>query len=67
MAKAFGTGIGKAFGFHSVQIENDASGKPLLRFLEPADALLDELGVKNALISLSDEKHYVVAMVVLES
>lgn len=67
VAKALGTGIGGAFGFHSLQIENDASGKPVLRFLESARALTERLRIDNALLSLSDEKHYVVAMVVLES
>ncbi len=67
VAKALGTGIGERFGFHSVQIDHDGNGKPVVTFLDDARALLDELGVANALISLSDEKHYVVAMVVLES
>ena len=67
VAKACGTGIGKQLGFHSLQIENDALGKPLIRFMESADALIEKLDVGNALISLSDEKHYVVAMAVLES
>jgi holo-[acyl-carrier protein] synthase len=67
VAKACGTGIGEQLGFHSMQIENDAQGKPLLRFLEAADDLVESLQIRNALVSLSDEKHYVVAMVVLES
>lgn len=66
-AKACGTGIGKELGFHSMQIENDARGKPILRFLEAADSLVESLQIRNSLVSLSDEKHYVVAMVVLES
>lgn len=67
VAKACGTGIGAELGFHSMQIENDAQGKPLLRFLEAADALVTRLQIRNSQVSLSDEKHYVVAMVVLES
>ena len=67
VAKALGTGIGEQLGFHSIQIENDSQGKPLLRFLGSAVDLIEELKINNALISLSDEKHYVVAMVVLES
>jgi len=67
VAKACGTGIGAELGFHSMQVENDAQGKPVLRFLETADALLGRLKIRNSLVSLSDEKHYVVAMVVLES
>ncbi len=67
VAKALGTGIGKEFGFHSIQIENDAAGKPRLKFLGEAVKLISNRNIKNSLISLSDEKHYVVAMVVLES
>ena len=67
VAKACGTGIGKQLGFHSMQIDKDALGKPVLRFLEAANPLVNRLQIRNALISLSDEKHYVVAMVVLES
>jgi len=67
VAKACGTGIGAQLGFHGMQIEHDAMGKPVLRFLESASALVQRLQVRNALISLSDERHYVVAMAVLES
>ena len=67
VAKALGTGIGEQLGFHSIQIDSDSQGKPLLRFLGSAVDLVAGLDINNALISLSDEKHYVVAMVVLES
>jgi len=67
VAKALGTGIGEQLGFHSVQIDNDDKGKPLLRFMGTAVDLVAGLNIRNAMISLSDEKHYVVAMVVLES
>jgi holo-[acyl-carrier protein] synthase len=67
VAKALGTGIGEQLGFHSIQIDSDRQGKPLLRFLGSAVDLVAGLDINNALISLSDEKHYVVAMVVLES
>jgi holo-[acyl-carrier protein] synthase len=67
VAKALGTGIGEQLSFHSIQIDNDNQGKPLLRFLGTAVDLIAGLNIKNAMISLSDEKHYVVAMVVLES
>lgn len=66
-AKAFGTGIGEEFGFHSLQIENDERGKPCLRFLGRGSELAARRGIGNALVSLADEKHYVVAMVILES
>jgi len=66
-AKALGTGIGEQFGFHSVQIEHDSQGKPVLQFLDNGLELIARLKISNAMISLSDEKNYVVAMVVLES
>ena len=67
VAKALGTGIGEQLGFHSIQIDSDSQGKPLLRFLGSAVDLVAGLDINNAMISLSDEKHYVVAMVVLET
>ena len=67
VAKACGVGIGGELGFHGMQIDNDALGKPVLRFLEAASPLVERLQIRNAFISLSDEKHYAVAMVVLES
>jgi holo-[acyl-carrier protein] synthase len=67
VAKALGIGIGKQLGFHSVQIDNDTEGKPVLRFLGSAVDLISSRNIINAMISLSDERHYVVAMVVLES
>ena len=67
VAKACGTGIGRELGFHALQVDNDASGKPQLRFLDDADSLVKRLGLRSAHVSLSDERHYVVAMAVLES
>ncbi len=66
-AKALGTGIGETIGFQSLQIDNDPQGKPLLQFLGSGSELISKRGIANALVSISDEKHYVVAMVVLES
>ncbi|MCG6890157.1 MAG: holo-ACP synthase [Gammaproteobacteria bacterium] len=67
VAKACGTGIGAELGFHAMQIDNDTKGKPVLRFLDAAGPLVKRLQIGNCLISLSDEKHYVVAMAVLET
>jgi phosphopantetheinyl transferase (holo-ACP synthase) len=50
-----------------MQIDNDTKGKPVLRFLDAAGPLVKRLQIGNCLISLSDEKHYVVAMAVLET
>ena len=65
-AKALGTGFGCGVGYKSIEIKNDKNGKPLLIFLNKASQLADKKQVKNVFVSLSDEKHYVVAMVILE-
>jgi len=66
-SKALGTGIGKLVEFKSLQLSNDSSGQPRLEFLHRALRLAREKKVTNVTISLSDEKHYAVAMVLLES
>jgi holo-[acyl-carrier protein] synthase len=65
-AKALGTGFGEEVGYKSIEIGNDHNGKPLLRFFRRATILVEQKKVSNVLVSISDEKHYVVAMVVLE-
>ena len=65
-AKALGTGFGEEVGYKSIEIGNDHNGKPLLRFFRRATILIEQKQVSNVLVSISDEKHYVVAIVVLE-
>ena len=67
VSKALGTGIAQGIGFHSIEVINDALGKPELHFHDAAQTLIEQRGITSALLSLSDEKHYVVAMVVLEA
>ena len=66
-SKALGSGIANGIGFHSIEVVNNAQGKPELAFHDAAEHLARQLKINNALLSLSDERHYVVAMVVLES
>ncbi len=65
-AKALGTGFGSGVGYKSIEINNDKTGKPFLKFLNTASQLPERKQVDNVFVSLSDEKHYVVAMVILE-
>lgn len=66
-SKALGTGIAEGIGFHTIEVVNSDSGKPELVFHEAAVELLKKKNISRAMLSLSDEKHYAVAMVVLES
>lgn len=66
VAKAFGTGIGKAMGWRDIDIRKKESGEPFLVFSGPAEAFAAKRGVTSALITLSHTKHQAVACVVLE-
>jgi holo-[acyl-carrier protein] synthase len=66
-AKALGTGIAQGVGFHGIEVVNSASGQPGLNLQAGAAAWANRLGVAASHLSLSDEKHYCVAMVVLET
>jgi holo-[acyl-carrier protein] synthase len=66
VAKAFGTGIGKAMGWRNIDIRKKPSGEPYLVFSGPAQDLAAKRGVKSALITLSHTDHHAMASVVLE-
>ena len=65
-SKALGTGI-TGFNLKEVYITKDSEGKPLLNIEGAALSIMKErLGECNVFISLSHEKEYAVAFVVLE-
>ena len=65
--KALGTGFDHGVGFKSIEVKNNGFGKPELVFHNQARDLIKNRNINVAHLSISDEKHYVVAMVVLES
>jgi holo-[acyl-carrier protein] synthase len=67
VAKAFGTGIGKAMGWRNIDIQKKTSGEPFLVFSGPAHELATKRHVSSALITLSHTDHYAMAFVVLET
>ena len=64
--KALGTGFGCGVGYKSIEIKNNNQGRPMLKFINSALELAQQKQVENVFVSLSDEKHYVVAIVILE-
>ncbi|PFG55319.1 holo-[acyl-carrier protein] synthase [Vibrio sp. ES.051] len=66
-SKALGTGIAKGITFHDFTISNDDFGKPVLSLSGVAKQMADSLGVNHIHLSISDERHYAVATVILES
>lgn len=64
--KALGTGIHAPANWHGVWVGNLRSGKPVLEFSAPLAALMRARGVGSAHVSLTDEKAFAMATVVLE-
>lgn len=65
-SKALGTGI-SSFGLKDVYITKNSEGKPLLNIEGAALSLMKErLGQCKAFVSLSHEKEYAIAFVILE-
>jgi len=66
LSKALGTGIAKGINFEDIEVINDDDGKPHLTLHGEALKIAKQLGVKNTFISLSDEKKYAIAYVIIE-
>ena len=67
VAKALGTGIAKGVSFKEIEISNNENGQPVLTLHDKTLEIANKLGVNNNFISLSDEKKYAIAYVILES
>lgn len=65
-AKALGTGIARGVAFPDILTTHREHGAPVLEFRARAAAIARELGVARPLVTLSDERDHVVALVVLE-
>ncbi|MBM7037897.1 holo-ACP synthase [Vibrio ulleungensis] len=66
-SKALGTGIAKGVSFQDFDTSNDEYGKPLLALSGEAQKRAASMGVNHVHLSISDERHYAVATVILES
>jgi holo-[acyl-carrier protein] synthase len=66
-AKALGTGLRTPATFQNISVAHDDLGKPVLDFKPKLQALLDQRGICNQHLSISDEKELAVAFVVLET
>ncbi len=65
-SKAMGTGIRHPVNWHNVSVENERSGKPVLRFSEALAGLLKSRGIVSAHLSITDEIGMASAYVILE-
>lgn len=65
IAKALGTGIGRGVSWQDMEVLHDGSGAPLVHLEGGAAAVLEARGASRVLLSLADERHYVVAFAAL--
>lgn len=65
--KALGTGIGQGVGWQHLSVTHTDIGQPLLQYTDGFADIASELGVTHSHVSISDEKEYAVATVILES
>ncbi len=64
--KALGTGFDRGVGYKSIEVKNNDDGKPELYFHDKALEIIRQSQISCTHLSISDERHYVVAMVVVE-
>lgn len=65
VVKALGTGFRQGIGWHDVRISRDSLGCPQVTLHGAALARLRQLGGTRVLLSVSDERDYVVAFAVV--
>jgi holo-[acyl-carrier protein] synthase len=66
VVKALGTGFSNGISPGMICIDHDEAGKPVIILLEKAKSRADEIGVDVSWISISDEKSYAAAFVIME-
>ena len=65
VAKAFGTGIGRAMAFHEIEVTNQATGQPAIALHGAAAATAAARGSPSIHLSLSHTATYAIAFVVV--
>jgi holo-[acyl-carrier protein] synthase len=67
VAKALGTGFCNNVYFTQIRVIKDSLGKPEVVFLLNTKQYIDSLGKVTCHLSISDEIHYAIAFVILQS
>lgn len=67
IVKAFGIGFQKGINFSQFEIYNNSLGKPKIRCFKQALILYKNLKIKKIHVTITDEKNYVCAFVILEN
>lgn len=67
LAKALGVGLRAPVLCRSIGVANDTLGKPIFVLSPDLEKYLRSRGVQRQHVSISDERHYALAFVVLET
>lgn len=67
LVKAMGTGIGNGYSWQMMQVEHSELGKPVFVFNGAVEKFMSDNHIVSCQLSISDEKSYATAMVVLEA
>ena len=65
-AKALGTGIIEGVTLPKIEVVNDALGRPEIQLHGTAKEAAESKGISRSFLSISDEKSYAIAQVLLE-
>ncbi|MBQ7694881.1 MAG: holo-ACP synthase [Lentisphaeria bacterium] len=65
-AKALGCGIGQECAFNEIEVGESPVGLPVMRFTGTTARTAEALGAKNVRVSITHEREYAAAVVVLE-
>jgi len=66
-AKALGIGIQNGIFFNNFELYTGKLGKPKIRLLHNAKIIKKKINIKNIHVSITKEKNYVYAVVILEN
>lgn len=64
--KAIGLGLRKGISWKDIEIESDTNGKPFFNFYRKAKDILESGNIYRVFLTLSHDKPYAVAHVILE-
>ena len=64
--KAIGSGLRNGIRWTDMEVKNDSMGKPMFSFRRKAKEVCETLRIQNALLTLSHDRPYAVAHVLLE-
>ena len=65
LVKALGTGFRQGIDWHGIEIRNTESGKPMIELAAGALAVYHNMGASHIHLSLTDEKSYALAFVII--